>query len=109
MTRYDTKRQPRSEYATPCLTQLLQGWLMRFRWPQGTAFRRIVLDVEQQRCTRCGGALHVGAHRNRRIHTLQEPLKLCCRLKRCADSACPSRPGLLNPVAELSFALPGWL
>jgi hypothetical protein len=36
-------------------------------------------------------------------------LKLCCRLKRCANSACPSRPGLLNPVAELSFALPGWL
>jgi hypothetical protein len=82
---------------------------MRFRWPKDIVFSRVVLDVEQRRCVRCGGALHVGSHRLRRILSLQGPLELHCRLKRCADPACPSRPGLLNPAAESSFALPGWL
>ncbi|MCA1695737.1 MAG: hypothetical protein LC749_13980 [Actinobacteria bacterium] len=82
---------------------------MRFRWPLDTVFSQVILDVEGQRCVQCGGRLHIGSHRNRRIHTLRGPLELCCRLKRCADPACPSRPGLVNPTAEASFALPGWL
>jgi hypothetical protein len=82
---------------------------MRFRWPQDTVFRRVVLDVEQRRCDRCSGPLHVCSHRRHRIHTLQGPLELCCRLKHCAEPACPSRPATLAPRAELSFALPGWL
>src|SRR5437764_3727457 len=82
---------------------------MRIRWPQGTTFRRVVLDAEHRLCARCDGALHVCSRRLRRLHTLQGPIELCCRLKRCADSACPSRPGTLSPAAELSLALPGWL
>ena len=41
--------------------------------------------------------------------TLQGPVELCCRLKRCADPACPSRPGTLGPLTESSLAPPGWL
>jgi hypothetical protein len=82
---------------------------MRFRWPQGTVFRRVVLDVEQRRCDNCAGSLHVCCHRLHRVYTLQGPTELCCRLKHCADPACPSRPGILSPQAELSLALPGWL
>jgi hypothetical protein len=82
---------------------------MRFRWPKDTAFRRLVLDVEQSHCPRCGGALHVCDHRSHRIYTLQGPLDLCCRLAHCFDPACPSRPHTLSPAAELSLTLPGWL
>jgi hypothetical protein len=82
---------------------------MRFRWPQGTVFHRVVLDVEQRRCGDCAGPLHVCCHRLHRVYTLQGPTELCCRLKHCADPACPSRPGTFSPQAELSFALPGWL
>src|SRR5687768_1702444 len=82
---------------------------MRFRWPEGTVFRQMALDVEQKCCTRCGGPLHVCTQRRRRIYTLQGPLEVCCRLARCADADCPSRPGTLSPAAELSLALPGWL
>lgn len=82
---------------------------MRFRWPEGATFRRVVLDVEEANCLLCGGRLHVCSHRQRRIYTLQGPVELCCRLARCADVACPSRPGTLSPVGELSLALPGWL
>jgi hypothetical protein len=82
---------------------------MRFRWPQDTAFRRLVLDVQQRCCARGAGPRHVGAHRLHRIYTLQGPLELCCRLKHGADPACPSRPATLSPSAELSLTLPGWL
>ena len=82
---------------------------MRFRWPQETAFRRVVLDAEQQLCGCCGGLLHVCSRRIRRICTLAGPLELYCRLKRCADPACPSRPSTFSPSAELSLAPPGWL
>jgi hypothetical protein len=82
---------------------------MRFRWPQGTVFRRVLLDVERTCCGCCGCALHVCGHRIHRIYTLQQPLELCCRLAHCADPACPSRPHTLSPAAELSLTLPGWL
>lgn len=82
---------------------------MRFRWPQGTVFCRVVLDVEQRRCDNCVGPLHVCCHRPHRIYTLQGPTELCCRLKHCADPTCPSRPSTLSPRAEFTYTLPGWL
>jgi hypothetical protein len=82
---------------------------MRFRWPEDTSFRRVVLDVEQDSCARCGRPLYVCDHRIHRIYTLGQPLELCCRLAHCPDPACPSRPHTLSPAAELSLTLPGWL
>jgi len=82
---------------------------MRFRWARDTTFRRVVLDVEQDRCAHCGSRLYICDHRIRRIYTLQGPLELCCRLAHCSDPACPSRPHTLSPAAELALALPGWL
>jgi hypothetical protein len=82
---------------------------MRFRWPEGTAFQERVLDVEQKTCAQCGRALHVCSQRRHRIYTLQGPVELCCRLARCSDPCCPSRPGTLSPSSELSLTLPGWL
>lgn len=82
---------------------------MRFRWPQGTVFRRLILDVEQQCCVHCSGPLHICAHRSHRVYTLQGPTELRCRLKHCADPNCSSRPATLSPVSELSHTLPGWL
>jgi hypothetical protein len=82
---------------------------MRFHWPEGTVFQRLVLDVEQKLCAHCGCPLQVCAHRLHRLYTLQQPLELCCRLARCSDPGCPTRPRTLSPAAELALTLPGWL
>lgn len=82
---------------------------MRTPWPKDTTFATRTLDVEEQRCGQCGRRLHVCDHRIRRFFTLGGPLRLCCRLVRCPDPSCPSRPGTLSPSAELSLAPPGWL
>src|SRR4051812_44914639 len=82
---------------------------MRFRWPEGTAFQRVSLDVEQTHCGRCGRVLHVCGRRSPRICTRKGPLEFCCRLAHCSAPACPTRPATLSPAAELSLTLPGWL
>ena len=82
---------------------------MRPPWPEETAFRRLVLDVESDSCEHCGAALHVCDHRFHRIHTLQGPLELVCRLAHCSDRVCPARGETLSPAAELSLTLPWWL
>jgi hypothetical protein len=82
---------------------------MRFRWPKDTAFRRVVLDVEQQGCSHCGQPLYKCAHRVHRIFTLTGPVELVCRLAHCSDLACPARGQTHSPPTELSFALPRWL
>ena len=82
---------------------------MRPEWPDDTVFQRLVLDVESEHCERCGRVLHVCDHRFHRIHTLQGPLELVCRLAHCSDRACPARVETLRPGAELSLTLPWWL
>lgn len=85
---------------------------MRPPWPDDTVFHRLVLDVEQDRCALCGKPLHVCDHRFHRLHTLQGPVELVCRLAHCSDRACPVRSQTLSPEAELSLTLPwcliGW-
>jgi hypothetical protein len=82
---------------------------MRTPWPANTVFKEERLDVEEKQCSQCGGRLHVCDHRIRRFFTLDGPVRLCCRLARCSDSSCPSRPGTLSPKKELLLALPGWI
>src|SRR3954452_15575223 len=82
---------------------------MRFRWPEGTVFTRVVLDVEQSCCGHCGSRWHICDHRIRHIFTLEGPVELCCRLVHCSDPGCPLRCRTLSPRVELSIALPGWL
>jgi hypothetical protein len=82
---------------------------MRPVWPDDTAFRRLVLDVERDSCELCGCPLHICDHRFHRIHTLQGPLELVARLAHCSDPACPLRGQTLSPAAELALTLPWWL
>jgi hypothetical protein len=82
---------------------------MRPVWPEDTVFQRLVLDVESEHCEHCGRVLHVCDHRFHRIHSLQGPLELVCRLAHCSDRACPARGETLSPAAELSLTLPWWL
>jgi hypothetical protein len=82
---------------------------MRPQWPDDTVFNRLVLDVESEQCELCGRALHICDHRFHRIHTLQGPVELVCRLAHCSDRACPERSQTISPAAELSLTLPWWL
>jgi hypothetical protein len=82
---------------------------MRPPWPEDTVFSRLVLDVESDTCEHCGAALHICDHRFHRIHTLQGPVELVCRLAHCSDRLCPLRSETLSPAAELSLTLPWWL
>ena len=82
---------------------------MRHRWPEDTRFTRLVLEVEDNVCAVCGGALHICDHRRHRIFTLQGPVEVVCKLAHGSDLQCAARSKTCSPYAETTLTLPGWL
>jgi len=82
---------------------------MRHRWSEDTRFTRVVLEVEDNVCAVCGGALHICDHRRHRIFTLQGPVEVVCKLAHCSDRQCAARAKTHSPYAETTLTLPWWL
>ena len=81
---------------------------MAYRWPAGTIFKRIDLDVQDRSCPVCGRDMHVCDHRYHHLWTLQGPTQVVNRLVRCPDASCESRGCTFSPEAELSISMPRW-
>jgi len=82
---------------------------MRHRWPEDTQFTQMVLEVEDNVCSVCGGALHICDHRRHRIFTLQGPVEVVCKLAHCSDRQCAARAKTRSPYAETTLTQPWWL
>jgi hypothetical protein len=85
---------------------------MAYRWPEDTDFALWELDVLDRNCPACGRMMHICDHRPRRIHTLDGPVQLICKLNHCPDRACPGHAKTRSPELEITIALPqvaiGW-
>jgi hypothetical protein len=84
------------------------GTTMAYRWPAGTAFKRIDVDVEDRACPVCACYMHVCDHRYHHLWTLQGPTQVVNRLVRCPEPSCESRGRTFSPAAELSISMPRW-
>lgn len=82
---------------------------MRHRWPEDTRFTRVVLEVEDNVCAVCGGALHICDHRRHRMFTLRGPVEVVCKLAHCSDRQCAARAKTRSPYAETTLTQPWWL
>jgi hypothetical protein len=85
---------------------------MAYRWPEDTDFALWELDVLDRDCPACGRMMHICDHRYRRIHTLDGPVQLICKLNHCPDPTCPGHARTKSPELEITIALPqvaiGW-
>src|SRR3954449_8779672 len=85
---------------------------MAYRWPEDTDFALWELDVLDRNCPACGRMMHICDHRYRRVHTLDGPVQLICKLNHCPDRACPGHARTRSPELEITIALPqmaiGW-
>jgi hypothetical protein len=85
---------------------------MPYRWPKDTDFARLELDVVDRDCPRCGRMMHICDHRYRRLHTLEGPVEMVCKLNHCPDLTCPGHGRTKSPEEESTIALPkmaiGW-
>ena len=81
---------------------------MAYRWPAGTVFKRIDLDVEDRSCPVCERYMHVCDHRYHHLWTLEGPTQVVNRLVRCPEPSCESRGHTFSPEAELSISMPRW-
>jgi len=81
---------------------------MAYRWPAGTAFKRIDLDVEDRSCPVCERYMHVCDHRYHHLWTFEGPTQIVNRLVRCPAPACDSQGCTFSPETELSISMPRW-
>jgi hypothetical protein len=79
---------------------------MPYLWPKDTDFALCELDVLDRTCAVCGRFMHICDHRRRRLHTLEGPLELVCKLNHCPDPACPGHGHTKSPELEITIALP---
>jgi hypothetical protein len=81
---------------------------MAYRWPAGTVFNRLTLDVEDRSCPVCSHYMHVCDHRYHHLWTFQGATEVINRLVHCPDPSCESRGRTFSPEAELSISMPRW-
>jgi hypothetical protein len=81
---------------------------MSYRWPADTDFALWELDVLDRDCPACGRMMHICDHRSRRLHTLQGPVELLCKLNLCPDPGCPGHAKTKSPELEITIAPPHW-
>jgi hypothetical protein len=79
-----------------------------YAWPSDTDFALWELDVLDRDCPTCGRMMYVCDHRYRRIHTLEGPVQLVCKLNHCPDPGCPGHARTKSPELEVTIALPKW-
>jgi hypothetical protein len=81
---------------------------MPYAWPEDTDFAFWELDVLDRACAVCGRTMYVCDHRYRRVHTLEGPVQLACKLNHCPDPNCPGHSRTKSPELEITIALPKW-
>jgi hypothetical protein len=81
---------------------------MPYAWPEDTDFALWELDVLDRDCPSCGRMMYVCDHRYRRVHTLDGPVQLVCKLNHCPDPRCPGHARTKSPELEVTIALPKW-
>jgi hypothetical protein len=81
---------------------------MAYRWPAGTIFKRIDLDVADRSCPVCARCMYVCDHRYHHLWPLEGPTQVVNRLVRCPEPSCASRGRTFSPEAELSISMPRW-
>lgn len=78
---------------------------MPHHWDEGTEFVRVLLDVADRACPRCGRKMHVCDHRRHPIFTLDGPRQVVCRLVKCPDRSCPGHHRTVSPEGEAALCL----
>jgi hypothetical protein len=81
---------------------------MPYHWPADTDFALWELDVLDRTCSVCGRMMYICDHRYRRLHTLQGPVQLLCKLNHCPDPNCPGHAKTKSPEFEALIAPPHW-
>jgi hypothetical protein len=81
---------------------------MPYAWPEDTDFALWELDVLNRDCPACGRRTYVCDHRYRRVHTLDGPVQLVCKLNHCPDPRCSGHTKTKSPELEVTIALPKW-
>src|SRR5690349_12663504 len=76
------------------------------RHRRAPASRGETLDWPHARCDACQGPLWIAYHDHRTVVTLDGPLRLTLRIRRCINRACPRYHRPCRPIDAGHFVLP---
>lgn len=79
---------------------------MSHAWPSTLPLVTLEPDADERPCADCGRRTRICDHRFRCIETRSGPRRLCCKLRKCPDRACPSAGKTFSPRAEQYLAPP---
>ena len=82
---------------------------MAYHWPTDTAFRDVVLEVDERTCWECQHPRTICCHRQRRLFTCAGPVALLCKLCHCCNPACTEHTSTVSPEAETALVMPYWV
>lgn len=86
----------------------MEGGRRPYAWPEDTDFALWELDVLDRDCPFRGHMMYVCDHRYRRVHTLDGPVQLVCKLNHCPDPRCLGHAKTKSPELEVTIARPQW-
>lgn len=81
---------------------------MSRQWPIGTVFKDVILKDKGAICSLCNASMHVRTHREHKIYTLEQPVRLICKQLHCSNEECSNHDCLFNPAEENKWTLSGW-
>lgn len=81
---------------------------MSSKWSKNIKHKEVTLYVEEENCTLCGSPLIIRKDRIHKIHSLDGPLKLICKLSCCSNKQCDQHKTLINPESEMLITAPRW-
>lgn len=81
---------------------------MAKRWPPETQFTCVEPKFDTDLCKECSSRLYFRTDRERRVYTLEKPLKIKRKRARCSNYSCPNSRKALVSQEEKELALPNW-
>ena len=81
---------------------------MPYQGPAETDFASWELDVVDRECAMCRRKMYICDHRYRRLHTLEGPVELVCKLNHCPERNCSGHSRTKSPELEAAIAPPRW-
>lgn len=82
---------------------------MAHSWPAASRFSTVTLPVLDRACLYCDQFTYVQDYKQRRLYTLERPLRVVSQMTICDDSGCPGHHELMTAEEETLLSPPLWI
>lgn len=82
---------------------------MAHSWPRASRFSTMTLSVLDRACLYCDQFTYVQDYKQRRLYTLERPLRVVSQMTICNDTGCAGHHDLMTAEEETLLSPPHWI